>query len=886
MGLHVATPLAFALILLVGWVGWVSRRSYADLTPARAKALLWVRGAIVLLLAVAIASVVLSWQQSDLPVSTVFCVDVSGSVSDAAKSQAEAFVADALKSKAPDDRAGIVAFDGRATLAGPVSTGAKPLKLARTAGSERTNIAEAIRLAALSLPGETDRRIVLITDGQETEGDARAAARETREAAKALGIRIDTVALASGDTTDVAVAALDVPAFVRRSQPFEATVKLASAVKSHATVKLFVDDFAKPVQTLDVALDGAGATAVFQVEIDKEGNHVLKVTAEMPGDTVPLNNSGAALVTVGPKPNVLIVASVLDDAAYIARALETHEFTWHAAKPEELPKYASGDTKAMKKAITDLLKYDVIILSNLNAKSVTKEQQILLNTYVYDFGGGLIMVGGKDSFGSGGWYKTPVEAALPVYTDPLKEAPVFAVVLIMDKSWSMGDPQKGDISKIAMVKESTIAAVEKLTRKDHLAVISFDTEVHTILPMQRVEDIPRMVKEISTMASFGLTNFYPALIEAQKILKNTVADYKHAVLISDGRPSGPGKDYEGQIEKMKNDKIVVSTIAVGVDADKKLLNNIAAWGKGQYYFTDKVEAVPELMLKETGRMKELLLVEGAFLPRPGPRPYSPILKGLDIAEMPAVLGFNRSRAKETAQVEIIVSAKDEPLLASWRYGAGAAVAFLSDAKNVWCPQWVGPWEKGFSRFWRQMVLGTLQIRRGETDYRLTRARGPERTQLALDAIDRLGRFVPGESLKAEVTTATREGAAAQPLTVELKPDAPGRYVASVAADPSRAMLVRVMDAAGQEVFIDGGVSLAPAEFLTVGANEPLLDDLRKITAGEIAKPADVFKRRDVSLQQVRPFDAWLLGLAALLFAVDIIIRRLPALLARLGRSAA
>jgi hypothetical protein len=449
----------------------------------------------------------------------------------------------------------------------------------------------------------------------------------------------------------------------------------------------------------------------------------------------------------------------------------------------------------------------------------------------------------------------------------------------------MGDPQKGDVTKIDMVKEATIAALEKLTRKDYVAVISFDTEVHTILPMQRAENIPAMVKEISTMASFGLTNFYPALVEAQKILaKGTVADYKHAILISDGRPSGAAKDYAGQLEKMRKDKIVVSTIAVGVDADKKLMNNIAAWGGGQYYFTDKVESVPEAMMKEAGRIKELLIVEGDFAPRPGPTPHSPILKGIDVAAMPRVLGFNRSRAKETAQVELIVSAKDEPLLASWHYGAGSAVAFTSDAKNIWCPDWVGGWEKGYARFWRQLVLGTLQMRHGETDYRLTLDREPDQTLLTLNAVDKLGRYVPGQKLTANVSIATPAGAVEKPVTTELRSDAPGRYVARLKVDPSQALLVQVSDAQGQEVFVDGGVSLASAEYLNVGTNESLLEDLRKVTGGRIAKADEVFQHTDAAIPQVHRFDWVLLMLATLLFAADLVVRRLPAVLQIFTRS--
>ena len=876
MRFSILTPLAFLLLLTVPYVLWVARRSFADLTRRRAKVLSLVRTAVAVLVAVALVRIILTSEKTDLPVSSVFCLDVSDSISEATRASAETFIAEALKTKQAEDRAGIVTFAATSRLAAPLSTEAKPVRTDERSDGSETDLASAIRLALAALPRDTEKRIVLLTDGHETHGEAR---RVAAEAAR-LGVRIDTLGLSSGAGPDVAVEAVNLPAFVRQSQPFEVDVALVSSARTRTTVKLYVDDLSTPAQEKELPVTDGSATVTFPVEIDREGPHLIRVTAETAGDALARNDSASALVKVGPRPTVLVVAANADDARYLARALESQQFQLRITTPEGVPKYAPDAPRPeIAAAMRQLLRFDVIILANVPAERLTREQMLLVNSYVYDFGGGLVMVGGRDSFASGGWYKTPVEAALPVYTDPMKEAPVFAVVLIMDKSWSMGDPQKGDVAKIDMIKESAIAAVERLTRKDHFALISFDTEVHTIFPMQRAEDIPAKVKTISTLASFGLTNFYPALVDAQRILKETAADYKHAILLSDGRPSGPGKDYEGRLEKMQKDHIVVSTVAVGVDADKKLMNNIAAWGKGQYYHTEDVKAVPDILLKETGRLKELLLVEGEFKARPGPRPHSPILKGIDIDVMPVVLGFNRSRAKETAQVEIVVSAKDEPLLASWRYGAGAAVAFTSDAKNIWCPAWIADWETGFARFWRQLVLGSLQLRRGDADYRMTLERDVDRTRLVLDVADRLGRFLPGQELSARLSSTSADVASVAEgfTTVALKPVAPGRYTAEAPVDRDRPLLVEVSDAAGVEVLTAGAPAVAPAEYRTVGTNNELLSTLRKLTGGKVARTAEVFERSGARTLRLLPFDYVLLALATLLFAADIFVRRMPAL---------
>ncbi|HUV38857.1 MAG TPA: hypothetical protein VMY39_04555, partial [Planctomycetota bacterium] len=245
------------------------------------------------------------------------------------------------------------------------------------------------------------------------------------------------------------------------------------------------------------------------------------------------------------------------------------------------------------------------------------------------------------------------------------------------------------------------------------------------------------------------------------------------------------------------------------------------------------------------------------------------------------------RAKESAQVHLVVSSKDEPLLASWRYGAGTVVAFTSDARNVWCPAWVAPeWQEGFARLWRQIVLGSLEPRRGDSDYRMTLEREPERTRVVLDVADRLGRFLPGQQFTARVRCVRDGEVPVVEPEAPFRSVGPGRYATDVKVSRESPVLVEVASAGGETVFTDAGVALAPPEDLNVGTNEGLLETIRETTGGEVATPDEVFKRTGASTVKLREIDYLLLTLAAALFAVDVLVRRLPALLRLFRRKAA
>jgi uncharacterized membrane protein len=83
--------------------------------------------------------------------------------------------------------------------------------------------------------------------------------------------------------------------------------------------------------------------------------------------------------------------------------------------------------------LLSLQNYDLIVLNDIAAAELATAQQQLIARYVTDLGGGLIMTGGENTFGAGGWNNTPIAEVLPIELDPPKELrlPTAALVLVL-----------------------------------------------------------------------------------------------------------------------------------------------------------------------------------------------------------------------------------------------------------------------------------------------------------------------------------------------------------------------------------------------------------------------------------------------------------------------
>src|SRR5205814_9456334 len=102
-------------------------------------------------------------------------------------------------------------------------------------------------------------------------------------------------------------------------------------------------------------------------------------------------------------PRVLLAEKDRSHAHSLAAALPSQNIEVTVVEPAGIPSEPAG-----------LQKYDGLVLSNVSSLKLTRAQMGYIRDYVRDYGGGLVMLGGEESFGLGGYYRTPVEEALPV----------------------------------------------------------------------------------------------------------------------------------------------------------------------------------------------------------------------------------------------------------------------------------------------------------------------------------------------------------------------------------------------------------------------------------------------------------------------------------------
>ena len=434
----------------------------------------------------------------------------------------------------------------------------------------------------------------------------------------------------------------------------------------------------------------------------------------------------------------------------------------------------------MPDSLADLQNYECLILSNVPATSLTTRQMDLARTYVRDLGGGLIMLGGEQSFGLGGYYKTALEEILPVRSDfeKEKEKPSLAMILVIDKSGSMGG------EKIELAKEAAKSAIELLGANDKVGVIAFEGDVFWVSEVHPCNDKGFVLDRVSTIEAGGGTNMYPAMEEAYEALSKTVAKLKHVIILTDGI-SAPG-DFEGISQQMAQARMTVSTVGIGEGYDQQLLEEIARIGNGRSYFTDDPASVPQIFAKETVSASKSAINEQPFTPQVVRTTKA--LAGLDVDASPLLLGYVVTRLKPTSE-PILASENGDPLLTWWRYGLGMSVAFTSDAKSRWAAEWLA-WPN-YGKFWAQVVRHAM--RKSESKGVVVQVDQKDRAaSVTLDAIDPSGRFLnDAETVMTVIDDQNGK------RTLEMAQTAPGRYT-GVLPDPlDRRLPHRVLAESGR-----------------------------------------------------------------------------------------
>lgn len=831
--LELAQPWWLLALGLTPWIVLWARRGLTNLPRGWQAVSIGLRIALVVCLVAAVSDV--RHRSDSRRRFVVVAVDRSASVGPSARREASQFAENVAKANSGDR---VVFLNFAAT---PGEFGDEPIGL----DPQATNLAAAIEKSLLATPAGYSPGVVLVTDGLANKGDVG----DVVEAAQLAGAAISTVLLDSAADAEAYVEGLIAPSQVRRGEHFWVDVEIYSTVAQQGKVRLTVGELLLDEQETRV---GPGSSRVrFHCPAMSDQTTTCVATISGFRDGLTENNRASAVVLPSASPRVLLVQSESGSAPRLARALAEGNLDVETRAPEAFPL-----------TVDELRPYDLLILSNLPAESLTERGMQAVDDYVARAGGGLLVVGGYQSLTPGGYHHTPLEGVLPVWCEsPRTETrPGLAMALVIDRSASMREGGAIDLAKAAVRR-----VINLLEGRDQLGVIAFDDSSRWILPMAPCDDKARMLAEINTLSASGRTDMYPALEKAFLALQEAFAERKHIMVLTDG-VSHPG-DFDAICERIAAAGITLSTVAVGRETAAGLLEHLAAVGGGHFYACDNPAALPSVFALETASAGGLGIWEKPFFARRAAP--SAALERIAMDDAPSLLGYAETTAKPAARV-LMTSEQGDPLLACWRYGAGTCVVFTSDAQPRWARSWL-EWD-GFAPFWRGVARLALRRPPPETSSLEVR-RLDGRTLAVLDVAGADGQPRNGEAPVLWWTTP--DGAVVEKTT---KQTAPGRYTAELSASESGVHVVEArLDSAESDAAAIARRAFVvdyPNELRVRPADPELLESIASQTGGRFNPEADgLFPVLDRGFSHTTFLWTYFLAAAVVVMLLDVALRR-------------
>jgi len=775
--------------------------------------------------------------------SVLFLLDRSASISSAAAADQEAFLAAALAAARGDERTAIGVFGRNTQLDSTFRIDRQPGPIRTNPDDSATDLASALDAIAALMPSEGSRRVVLLTDLVPTTGDARAAARRLAEA----GIALDIVELDASRSADALVESVQLPAVVREGDSVDATVVIRSNQVGSAT--LIVESGGEE-QLIQVDL--VSGRNEITVELAGTGSGFLSVaaTVEAGFDTRAENNQAEGITRILGPAKVAVVEGVDGEADALSRAL--------IAGGIDVEERRSIPTAA------ELLNYDAVILVNFDRPDTDDAEA--LAAFVEELGRGLVVIGGDRSFGLGDYHQTPLEAVLPVSSNPddlVRRQPV-AEVLVIDTSGSMGachcdmgSAVNTGVVKTDIARAGAELAIEALSASDRVGVLTFTSGTDWVIPLQERSGITDAADALSGITANGDTEISNALEVALAELAGAPEQLRHIVLFTDGWDPSDA-NLLPIAREIADAGVTLSVLGTG-EGPGTTLERMAELGGGRYYAGEDLEAIPEIFVQETLTVARNLATEGTFFPvLSAPSPVT-----AELVESPPLLGYVLTKAKGTASVLMEIGQAD-PLLATWQRGLGRATAWTSDATARWLTQWVD-WE-GYSDFWGNVVRDVLPAGRDNPPVTFVE---DGQLQIRYSAV--------GADLDSTATARVR-GPDGQLSVVPLTRTSESEFSGSAPLGPAGAYWVAVtqQNPDGSQVTSgSGAVSAYEEEFAFREPDPTLGNDLTSLTGGRlnpdiasIFDPAPEQGRAEISIWP------WLAAMALALFLVDVAMRRL------------
>ncbi len=877
-GLIFDRPEWLALIPILCVAAWfLARRTLAGGGGTRRAIHLTLRWGVICLIVAALAQPLVRWRANTVTVVAV--LDASASVPADQRALAERFLASSLVKRPPEDRFGLVSV-GRDAIVQTLPTNAAPrADLGATGSGDATNLQQGVDLARTLIPSDSAGRLVLISDGNQTSGSLAEASASLLTA----GVPVDIALIEYDRSSMVRLEELVVPSWARVEETVSAKIVLSAGAPTSGKLLLSLNGV--PVD-LDPASDAAGS----RVRLDA-GRQVLAVPITLPPGSVhrlqavfePDDGAGVipqllqaqSVIFTSDRGRILVITENPDASAPFVSAISTDNL-----------KVETSAASSGPATLEEWSAFDAVVLFNQPAFNFSQAQQESLARYVADAGGGLLMLGGPDSFGAGGWSSSPVAEVLPLLLEPpqKRELPMGALAIILDRSGSMAAQAGPSGSQQQLANEAAILGVQALKRLDQVTIVAFDDTAEVIVPLTSASDRASISNRIRAIGPRGGTNLFPAIDAAAAQLAKSPAGSRHIVILTDGQTVGDAGDGLARARTLREKNITISTVAVGDQSNDPLLESLARIGGGRFYSVkvDNAKAVlPQIFITETQVVSRTLIWEGApFAPSVSVAADS--MKG--VAEsLPPISGYIVTADRGGLSTVALRGRENDPILAQWQHGLGRVTAYTSDAATRWNSAWTA-WE-GFGAFWSQQLKWVMRPA-DDSKARLSVESRGDRTRVRLELTDPAGERLNFAHVTARVapTEGIRDPAASS-RQVRLSQTGPGTYEGEVptAEIGTHIVSVRYQPAAGGDM--SGGTARAAVvrrageEFRRPTPDAELMMEVARRTGGKLHKlspaGAELWSREHLTMPtSSRPVWLFFAIAAITLFLVDVAARRL------------
>ncbi|MBR6402240.1 MAG: VWA domain-containing protein [Eubacterium sp.] len=671
--------LLLALILLViDWIIYAMRNRVGfglDLS---------VRLGLILLILLALFGIRLPGRKKKT--ATIFVVDMSGSVLTRTGDMQE-YLRSAISSKPEGEKYGIVTF-GKDVITDQFVSDDELMDIASNPDPSETDIESAVKHAVSMIPDDSVGRIVVLTDGKETIGDIQNLQNLISEENIEICARMfeDTMA------GDVYIEYVDMPDKMAVGDTYTMKVNVYSSYPTDAVLKVW--NSSEVQEELNVSLSTGENTFVIKGTAGEAAIEQKRVTVEAAGDAVAENNSVIAASIVEAPRSVLLVSGLSEDSSGFEKLLKTLNVNLTVVSAINAPG-----------TMMEMLNYKTIILDNVFISDMSESFVANLENYVKDYGGGLIVTGGKESFAPGGYRDTILDEILPVSMLPkgINEAPSLALVMVIDCSGSMSDSgtysdsgQPVGRSKIDVAVDAALEAVNNLSKDDYVGVLTFSDNFSWRQNIVKAEDKNAIKSAIEGIGIQGGTTIKPGLTEAAEQIAKVDAGVKHILLLTDGE--GETKDFNDVTKYINDNNITMSTIAVGSDSDTVLLEKLAADCDGRYYYSDSSTDVPKIFVEEIYLSGDTYFKNGDFAL--SVNTSNELVSGLYSEGIPHISSYIATTAKPECR-EIIGTSEEDPLLACWQYGLGSTVAWTTNASGSWASDLAGM--QDYAEMWKRIL---------------------------------------------------------------------------------------------------------------------------------------------------------------------------------------